>query len=103
MSDAGAHTALMEAMLASWDDEPKAAEIELCSVLASNVLPLLARAWWEGHMTDRRLGPDDCQCAAWNESECGCGEYGTNVITLNPYDRVTTESPESYEPNGQFE
>lgn len=45
----------------------------------------MARAWQEGHMTYRRLGPDDCKCEAWNESECGCGEYGSNVITPNPY------------------
>lgn len=45
----------------------------------------MARAWWEGHMTYRRLGPDNCTCSAWNESECGCGEYGSNVVTPNPY------------------
>ena len=47
--DAGLHAELMEAMLASWDDEPNAAEIELCSVLATNVLPVVngtkVRAW----------------------------------------------------------
>lgn len=46
---------------------------------------MLADAWDEGHRTYRRRGPDSCVCEAWNESECGCGEYGTNIITPNPY------------------
>lgn len=46
---------------------------------------LLAVAWDRGHRTRRALGPDNCRCGAHNESECGCGCYGSNVITVNPY------------------
>lgn len=53
---------------------------------------ILADAWDEGHRTHPKLGPDDCLCGAWSDSECGCGIYGSNVITPNPYrtDRETS-------------
>lgn len=63
---------------------------------AAVVLPLLdeymAQAWDEGHRTYRQRGPDGCQCAAYSEGECGCGLYGTNIITPNPY-RVGALTP----------
>ena len=57
----------------------------VAEAIAPTITEMLAEAWWAGHMTYRRLGPDNCHCSAWNESECGCGEYGSNVITPNPY------------------
>lgn len=53
----------------------------------------MASAWDEGHRTYRKLGPDGCMCGAWSDSECGCGLYGSNVITPNPY--RTTETREA--------
>ena len=45
-----------------------------------------ADIWDEGHRTRVQRGPDGCTCNAWNEDECGCGEYGTGpIITPNPY------------------
>lgn len=47
-----------------------------------------AAAWDEGHKHWWRRGPDNCHCAAWSSSECGCGEYGTGeLLSLkdNPY------------------
>lgn len=49
-----------------------------------------AAAWDEGHRTYQQFGPDGCECAAYNENECGCGLYGTNVVTPNPYREVTS-------------
>jgi hypothetical protein len=47
-----------------------------------------AYAWQEGHLHDRRLGPDECVCWAWSPGECGCGKFGNGeVLSLhdNPY------------------
>lgn len=52
---------------------------------AETIREMLADAWDEGHRTRRRLGPDGCECSAWSENECGCGLYGSNIITPNPY------------------
>lgn len=52
----------------------------------------LADAWDEGHQRRRRRGPDCCLCEAWDEGECGCGEYGTGqLVSLgdNPYRSMT--------------
>lgn len=51
----------------------------------------LARAWDEGHRTPQQLGDDNCRCDAWSSDECGCGLYGSNVVTPNPYRDATTE------------
>ena len=45
-----------------------------------------ADLWDEGHRTRVQRGPDGCTCNAWNEDECGCGEFGTGpIVTPNPY------------------
>lgn len=45
-----------------------------------------AEAWDEGHRTPQEREPDDCQCGAWYDGECGCGLFGTGeIITPNPY------------------
>lgn len=58
-------------------------------MIADAVLPLIrereARAWDKGHHTFQLLGPDGCRCSAWSAHECGCGLYGSNIITPNPY------------------
>ena len=71
----------IRALIGAWD---------CCGTCAGGVLlrrdrERMAAAWDEGHRTPKRRGPDDCRCAAYNEDECGCGEYGSNIITPNPY------------------
>ena len=47
-----------------------------------------AEGWDEGHATPQPLDLDVhglCMCGAWNESECGCGNYGVTTAAPNPY------------------
>lgn len=52
--------------------------------------------WKEGHLHRQRRDWDDgCRCAAWDESECGCGRYGSGkLLSLadNPYDGHTRKA-----------
>lgn len=74
---------------AAKDDADKCREVAATLTIA--LATAKADAWDEGHRTYRKLGSDECECGAWHDAECGCGLYGTNVITPNPYRATETE------------
>ena len=45
-----------------------------------------ADIWDEGYAAAEWNAEEVCKCAAWNEGECGCGNYGNgHRIKRNPY------------------
>ena len=45
-----------------------------------------ADIWDEGYEAGEWNAEEVCKCAAWNEDECGCGNYGNgHRIKRNPY------------------
>ena len=45
-----------------------------------------ADIWHEGYAAAEWNAEEVCKCAAWNEGECGCGNYGNgHRIKRNPY------------------
>lgn len=45
-----------------------------------------AQIWDEGYAAAEWNAEEVCKCAAWNEDECGCGNYGNgHRIKRNPY------------------
>ena len=45
-----------------------------------------ADIWDEGYAAAEWNAEEVCKCAAWNEDECGCGNYGNgHRIKRNPY------------------
>ena len=45
-----------------------------------------ADIWHEGYAAAEWNAEEVCKCAAWNEDECGCGNYGNgHRIKRNPY------------------
>ena len=45
-----------------------------------------ADIWDEGYTAAEWNAEEVCKCAAWNEDECGCGNYGNGHRTKrNPY------------------
>ena len=55
--------------------------------LARAVLEAVAADIWdEGYTAAEWNAEEVCKCAAWNEDECGCGNYGNGHRTKrNPY------------------
>lgn len=47
---------------------------------------IAADIWDEGYEAGEWNAEEVCKCAAWNEDECGCGNYGNgHRIKRNPY------------------
>ena len=45
-----------------------------------------ADIWEDGYAAAEWNAEEVCKCAAWNEDECGCGNYGNgHRIKRNPY------------------
>lgn len=53
---------------------------------AEQMQAAFARVWDEGYAAAEHNREEVCHCAAWNEDECACWNYGNGKhATTNPY------------------